>query len=451
MDVNTLRSAMGNTPGVDYGALAEPMNKALEIAQINNPRRLAMWCAQLGHESVGLRYMNEIWGPTAAQRTYDGRMGNRPGTSDWSDFRGRGPIQLTGRNNYASFYQWARDKGLNPPDFTREPYRVAESYWGFLAAAWYWTVARPQLNSLADAEDVVGATRAINGGTNGLADRQQRYNNCIGIFSSGGESMEKVLDYSRLNVKQDTYYNCGPASTQTVVLSATGRLVGEGELGQALRTSVNGTDYIGLVAPVLNQYVPNGEYVTKDMPNDPPSQSQKDELWNDIKGSIDVGRGVVANIVAPPSNYPRAVSPSTISPAYGGGTVYHYIAVMGYTQEASGFRRYWVADSGFTPYGYWISHDQLASLIPPKGYAYSISKNKEDDVANADVNQIKNEISDVKRMLNDLLMQFSGPKKDWKGWPANKEWPGTQGEATVQNIVNRLDRIEKATNGKARS
>ena len=79
---------------------------------------------------------------------------------------------------------------------------------------------------------------------------------------------------------------------------------------------------------------------------------------------------MVANIVAPPSNYPRAVAPSTISPAYGGGTVYHYIAVMGYGEDGTA-RRHSVADSGFSPYGYWISHEQLASLIPPKGYAYA--------------------------------------------------------------------------------
>ena len=48
---------------------------------------------------------------------------------------------------------------------------------------------------------------------------------------------------------------------------------------------------------------------------------------------------------------------------------------MGYSTE--GQRKIWVADSGFTPYGYYISFDQLASLIPPKGYAYSQAEPKE--------------------------------------------------------------------------
>ncbi|MGW8592562.1 hypothetical protein ACWGLC_12745 [Dietzia sp. NPDC055877] len=43
---------------------------------------------------------------------------------------------------------------------------------------------------------------------------------------------------------------------------------------------------------------------------------------------------------------------------------------MGYAVDAAGGRHVWIADSGFSPYGYWCSHDQLATLVPPKGYAY---------------------------------------------------------------------------------
>lgn len=106
------------------------------------------------------------------------------------------------------------------------------------------------------------------------------------------------------------------------------------------------------------------------MPQDPPTPHQRDTLWEHIRGSIDAGYGLVANIVAPPSNYPRASYTSTISPAYHGGTVYHYVAVMGYARDAAGVAHVWVADSGFSPYGYWCTLAQLASLIPPKGYAY---------------------------------------------------------------------------------
>lgn len=157
--------------------------------------------------------------------------------------------------------------------------------------------------------------------------------------------------------------------------AATNKLYSEAELGRKLGTSVNGTNWIGLFPKVLNELMPEAKYTSVEMPNDPPTASQKEKLWKDIKNSIDAGYGVIANIVAPPSNYPRAVSPSTISPAYSGGTIYHYIALMGYSTE--GQRKIWVADSGFTPYGYYISFDQLASLIPPKGYAYSQAEPQE--------------------------------------------------------------------------
>lgn len=185
--------------------------------------------------------------------------------------------------------------------------------------------------------------------------------------------MTKVLPYGRGNVRQDTYYNCGPASTQTVLLSATGRLVPESTLARELGTTVNGTDWIGQITRVLNRRLPAAKYATVEMPHDPPRPDQVERLWRDIVRSVDAGYGVVVNIVAPPSNYPRAVAPSTVSPAYRGGTVYHYVAAMGYAGEGRG-RRVWIADSGFAPYGYWVSLAQLGTLIPPKGYACATAR-----------------------------------------------------------------------------
>lgn len=181
--------------------------------------------------------------------------------------------------------------------------------------------------------------------------------------------MEKILEYPRDQVTQDTYYNCGPASAQTIIRAATGELISEVTLGRKLKTHRGGTDWIGQFPAVLNELISGAEYVSVAMPNDPPTAEQRAALWKHLVSSIDAGHGVVANIVAPPNNYPRAVSPSTISPAYRGGWVYHYVALMGYSDQ--GQRRVWVADSGFYPFGYWISFTQLAGLIAPKGYAYS--------------------------------------------------------------------------------
>lgn len=186
--------------------------------------------------------------------------------------------------------------------------------------------------------------------------------------------VEKVLPYDRAIVRQETGYWCGPASIQ-VVLNSLGIKLAEADLAretEALEGNVgwddrDGTDHISQIVKVLNGHTKAG-YFFVDMPNDPPNSSQKERLWTDVVNSIDSGFGVVANIVAPPTNYPKAVAPSTISPSYGGGRVYHYFSVMGYADDG-GFRRVWIADSGFTPYGYWMSFDQLATLIPPKGYA----------------------------------------------------------------------------------
>ncbi|WP_341258203.1 C39 family peptidase [Gordonia malaquae] len=179
---------------------------------------------------------------------------------------------------------------------------------------------------------------------------------------------EKVLSYSRTRVAQETGYWCGPATLQNI-LDQRGVSRTESSLASRMGTTTNGTNHIGLLRDVLNADLNAAKYVVVSMPNDPPTSAQRDALWSNIVRSINAGYGVAVNIVSPPSNYPRAVSPSTVSPAYGGGVVYHYIAVMGYSDV--GGRRYWIADSGFSPFGYWISHAQLATLIPPKGYAYA--------------------------------------------------------------------------------
>lgn len=178
---------------------------------------------------------------------------------------------------------------------------------------------------------------------------------------------EKVLDYDRGIVAQETGYWCGPASTQ-IVLDSRGIKVAERTLAGEIGTHTGGTDHIGLIAPVLNRRAPGGGYAVIGMPNDPPRRDQVDALWDHLVRGVDAGWGLVANIIAPPSNYPRAVPPSTLNLRYGGGTVYHYVALMGYSDQ--GQRKVWWADPGFSPHGCWVSLEQTASLIAGKGYAW---------------------------------------------------------------------------------
>ena len=185
---------------------------------------------------------------------------------------------------------------------------------------------------------------------------------------------EKMLDYPRDEVHQDTGWNCGPASAQTVIRAAAKKFIPESVLAKEMGTHRGGTDWIGQITRVLNKHLPGGKYATVEMPNDPPSTAQREQMWEHIVSSIDAGYGVVINIVAPPNNYPRPSHTSTTALAYSGGTVYHFVAAMGYAIDANGVRHVWLADSGFKPYGSWITASQLATLCPPKGYAYATAK-----------------------------------------------------------------------------
>ena len=130
---------------------------------LDNSLRLIHFLAQLAHESGNFRYMEEI----ASGAAYEGRkdLGNtQPG--DGKRFKGRGPIQLTGRANYRKYGQ---QLGI---DFENNPAIVAIPSVGLLVACKFWVVNG--LNELADKDDVVSITKRINGGTNGLADRKAK-------------------------------------------------------------------------------------------------------------------------------------------------------------------------------------------------------------------------------------------------------------------------------------
>ena len=182
-------------------------------------------------------------------------------------------------------------------------------------------------------------------------------------------SGEKVLQYDRSIVGQETGYWCGPASTQ-IVLSARHLAVTEAELARIIGTTVNGTDYIGQIEKrALDKYLPEAQYTTVDLPNDPPTQQQTDEFWARLVAAVDGGYGLVMNWVAPASNAPRGIKGSQSPSGYGSHTIYHYVTAMGYAED-NGVKAVWVADPGFRPFGYWITLQQCMTLMPPKGYTY---------------------------------------------------------------------------------
>lgn len=144
------------------------LQSACDRFAINTPRRIAAFLAQIGHESGGLVYVREIWGPTPAQTRYEGRadLGNtQPG--DGKRFMGRGLIQITGRRNYQ-----LASIGLDL-DLISHPELLEQSGAAASSAAWWW--ANHGLNGYADLGQFDRITKIINGGTNGAADRLALY------------------------------------------------------------------------------------------------------------------------------------------------------------------------------------------------------------------------------------------------------------------------------------
>jgi len=146
------------------GVFVSALNIAMQHYQIVGPKRAAAFIAQIGHESGQLRYVREIWGPTAAQRRYEGRedLGNtEPG--DGRKYCGRGLVQITGRANYANCGEALGLDLINHPELLELPQHAA------MSAAWFWK--QKGLNDLADRDEFNTITRRINGGLNGLQDR----------------------------------------------------------------------------------------------------------------------------------------------------------------------------------------------------------------------------------------------------------------------------------------
>lgn len=180
MDALTLQKAMPGLAADRAAKLVNGANEAMLRGNITTIQRAAMFLAQVGEESVSLRYTEEI----ADGAVYEGRadLGNLM-RGDGTRYKGRSFIQITGRHNYAEFSIWAHANGLctTPTWFVDNPERLGWDFYAWEGAVWYWTVARSNLNYLADTSDIEGATRAINGGLNGLADRTARWRACLAL------------------------------------------------------------------------------------------------------------------------------------------------------------------------------------------------------------------------------------------------------------------------------
>lgn len=180
----------------------DALDKAMVEFSINTPARKAMFIAQIMHESGKLsavaenlyykaeallrvfpKYYKTLAQANAharqpekiANKVYGGRMGNGPEASgDGYRYRGRGLIQLTGKDNYTSCGAALKKDLHKNPEYLETPEGAARS------AAWFWN--KNGLNRLADTGDIITNTKRINGGTNGLADRKHHYEAALRLY-----------------------------------------------------------------------------------------------------------------------------------------------------------------------------------------------------------------------------------------------------------------------------
>lgn len=217
----TLSKAMGGRVSLArYTALADDVNRALRQSGCTTVNRAAMFLAQICEESGGLQWMTEL----ASGSEYEGRrdLGNtQPG--DGVKFKGRGPIQVTGRNNYTALSRWAHDRGYVPSAtyFVDNPTALADDKYAFLGAVWFWTTHN--LNRYGDANDVRGATLVINGGTRGLDARQANWNRIhpLGRAILPGPVLRRVAhmkvgDTARVTAEKGAIARKAPGGAQVV-------------------------------------------------------------------------------------------------------------------------------------------------------------------------------------------------------------------------------------------
>jgi predicted chitinase len=187
-----LRQIMPNCAAAKRAAYLPYIQQAMQEFQITSYLREAAFLAQLAHESGELRYMEEL----ASGAAYEGRkdLGNtQPG--DGKRYKGRGPIQLTGRANYKKYGDLL---GL---DLINNPTIAATPEVGFRIAGQFWSLNG--LNELADQQNFKQITKRINGGYNGLEDRTMYY-----------DRAKRVLN------KDDAVDASAPTTTPAVVAAA---------------------------------------------------------------------------------------------------------------------------------------------------------------------------------------------------------------------------------------
>jgi putative chitinase len=193
IDINKFKQAFPECKNPNE--LCNLFDNILSSSGIDTKERVNMFLAQCGHESAGFTRFNENLNYSAkalrgvfgryflddkiaseyerkpekiANRVYANRMGNGSENSgDGWKYRGRGIIMTTGKSNYKEFSEYSGIDAVNNPDLLSTDISVA-----IQSAVWFWN--KNNLNKYCDKNDFIGLTKRINGGLNGLADREDK-------------------------------------------------------------------------------------------------------------------------------------------------------------------------------------------------------------------------------------------------------------------------------------
>lgn len=154
--------------GKQYASHELSLAKACIAAGMTNPKEVAMFIAQCAHETGGFKWLKEL-GNDSYFRKYNNRKDLGNGPNDGARFKGRGYIQLTGRFNYTRFAKASGIDVVSNPDLVSNDKNVAAK------ASLFWWMSNKRARAAGQSGDVVAASKAVNGGTNGLADRQKKW------------------------------------------------------------------------------------------------------------------------------------------------------------------------------------------------------------------------------------------------------------------------------------
>ena len=261
----------------DPDGWVDAMNEVFPKYEINTNRRVAAFLAQCGHESGGWRTFSENLNYSAkaldavfgkyfkkagrdaddyarqpekiANVVYANRMDNGDTASgDGWRYRGRGPIQLTGKHNYAKFSDDMDVDAVNNPDMVSDDKEVA-----LMSAIWYWN--SNNLNRYADSGDIKTLTKRINGGYIGLEDRIHHWEMCLealgeDVETHHGDDEDDSFDLDDIGVLRKGARGEGVKMMQEALgIGADGIFGGGTETKLKEWQAANGLDADGIAGP----------------------------------------------------------------------------------------------------------------------------------------------------------------------------------------------------------